>query len=95
MSEKYILYVYFTLEQTWENQSSFCIFKDKTNKKVDAAQFLDARGDEKQATNLERPKSQCRPVFRSGYLFVCLYICLFDALNICRWNVMKLDMQDL
>ena len=28
-------------------------FKDK--KKVDVAQFLDARGDEKQVINLERP----------------------------------------
>ena len=56
MSEKYILYIYFKiLEQTCGNQSSFCIFKDK-KKKVDAARFLDARGDEKHVINLERPK---------------------------------------
>ena len=59
MTEKYILYIYFKiLEQTCGNQSSFCIFKDqkkKQNKKVDAARFLDARGDEKQVINLERP----------------------------------------
>ena len=54
MTKKYILYIYFKiLEQTCGNQSSFCIFKDK--KKVDAARFLDARGDEKQVINLERP----------------------------------------
>ena len=54
MTEKYILYIHFKiLEQTCGNQSSFCIFKDK--KKVDAARFLDARGDEKQVIYLERP----------------------------------------
>ena len=55
MTEKYILYIYFILEQTCGNQYSFCIFKDK--KKVDAARFLDARGDEKQVIYLERPNS--------------------------------------
>ena len=53
MTEKYILYIYFILEQTCGNQYSFCIFKDQ--KKVDAARYLDARGDEKQVINLERP----------------------------------------
>ena len=53
MTEKYILYIYCILEQACGNQSSFCIFKDK--KKVDAARFLDARSDEKQVINLERP----------------------------------------
>ena len=56
MTEKYILYTYFILEQTCGNQSSFCIFKDK--KKVDAARFLDARGDEKHVINLEWPKAE-------------------------------------
>ena len=55
MTEKYILYMYFILEQTCRNQCSFCFFKDK--KKVDVALFLDARGDEKQVINLERPKT--------------------------------------
>ena len=55
MTEKYILYIHFKiLDQTCGNKSSFCIFKDE--KKVDAARFLDARGDEKQVINLERPK---------------------------------------
>ena len=50
------MYIYFKiLEQTCGNQSSFCIFKDKKKKKVNAARFLDARGDEKQVINLERP----------------------------------------
>merc|ERR1711923_378531 len=49
MTEKCILYIHFKIsEQTCGNKSSFCIFKDQKKKKVDAARFLDARGDEKQ-----------------------------------------------
>ena len=54
MTEKCILYIYFKiLEQTCGNQSSLLHFQRQ--KKVDAARFLDARGDEKQVINLERP----------------------------------------
>ena len=58
MTEKYILYIHFKiLDQTCGNKSSFCIFKDekKKERKVDAARFLDARGDEKQVIYLEWP----------------------------------------
>merc|ERR1711923_149208 len=58
MTEQCILYIHFKiLEQTCGNKSSFCIFnyQKKKKKKVDAARFLDARGDEKQVIYLERP----------------------------------------
>ena len=37
----------------------------KTKKKVDAARFLDARGDEKQVIYLERPKLEFDEPFQS------------------------------
>ena len=40
----------------WESILFFSFSKTKKKKKVDAARFLDARGDEKQVINLERPK---------------------------------------
>ena len=53
------MYIYFKiLAQTCGNQSFFLHFqRQKFFRKVDAARFLDARGDEKQVINLERPNT--------------------------------------
>ena len=40
----------------------FAFSKTKKKKKVDAARFLDARGDEKQVIYLERPKINFKTV---------------------------------
>jgi len=55
MTEKYISYIYFRTYM-WESVL-FLHFQSpkKKRKKFDAAQFLDARGDEKQVINLELP----------------------------------------
>ena len=39
----------------WESVLFLHFQRQKKSKKVDAARFLDARGDEKQVINLERP----------------------------------------
>ena len=55
-----ILYFVYTLYTRKDMQESVlflhCQRRKKKYKKIDAVQFLDARGDEKQVINLEQPK---------------------------------------
>ena len=83
MTEKYLCA--FTLFQNIYVGISTLFAYSKTKKKVDAARFLDKRGDEKQVINLEWPKLKKLPTPKMlpVFYFSMSSVLIYGLINFC------------